>query len=64
MAEEELAGLFTKAIVSMTRNLQEIRLRNKFIRIQDIDSNQEETMSKWCYQVTIKEKQKVFLAMQ
>lgn len=41
--------LFSKAIVAVTRNLQEITLRNKFIRIQDIDSNSEETLVKWSY---------------
>ena len=64
MSFEDFVKNFRSLNVCRVRNWQENRIRGKFIRIEDAkDPNFEQVVSKWYYELDIKQTQTVFIGL-
>lgn len=64
MSYEEAVAAFTSLNVCRVTNMHEIRMRGKFIRMQDFsDADLEMVVSKWYYSIEVEEKTRMFVGL-
>ena len=64
MSYEDAVARFANLNVCKAVNMEEIRIRGKFLRIQDVeDSRIEIVPSKWYYSIDVDEATRVFIGI-
>ena len=64
MSFEDAVKKFACLNVCKSINMHEIRIKGKFLRIQDIeDSSIEQVMSKWYYSLEVETKTRIFVGL-
>lgn len=64
MSFEDFVKNFRALNVCRVKNWEEVRIKGKFIRVQDIDdSDVEVVMSKWYYSLELTEPTRIFIAI-
>ena len=64
MSYEEAVAAFTCLNVCRVTNMHEVRMRGKFIRVEDFqDAGKEMVVSKWYYSVEVGEKTRMFVGL-
>jgi len=64
MSFDDFVKYFRSLNVCRVRNWQENRIRGKFLRLRDeADDSFEQVVSKWYYEVEIRETQKMFIGL-
>ena len=60
----DLADNFDSITICKVKNWDEIRIKGKFIRVQDLDDkNVEVVMSKWYYSLEVERRTKIHIAI-
>lgn len=64
MSYEDMLSRFANLIVCKTVNMEEIRIRGKFLRVQDVENPAiEVVMSKWYYSFELEETTRLFVGL-
>ena len=64
MSYEDVLSRFANLIVCKTINMEEIRIRGKFLRVQDVQNPSiEVVMSKWYYSLDLDETTRIFVGL-
>ena len=64
MTDREAFDFLKSLNVCRIRNWDEVRVKGKFLRVQDIDNPKYEVvMSKWYYQVDVEEPTRIFVGL-
>lgn len=64
MSYQDVLSKFKTLNVCRVKNWDEVRIKGKFIRLQDIDDpNVEIVISKWYYSIDLQETTKIFIGL-
>ncbi len=64
MSYEEFLSYFRSVSICKVKNWDEVRIKGKFVKVQDVDDpNMEIALSKWYYSIELQERTRLILGI-